>query len=215
MAYIMDADINFVMRVSKSFLKEINEANSGDEEISFKYKGKQYKIRVVKLMLDSGEEEKLLTTLLDSSFTVSDFKELYFRRWGIEVKYDELKHKIEVENLSGKTPIAVKQDFYASIYLQNMAALAKMQSDEEIHENNEGKELEYEYQTNVNILVGKLKDKMVLMLMIESKRKRDKIYKEIMIEIVRNVVPIRPSRHNERNFKVTRKRYPMNARRSL
>ncbi len=96
-----------------------------------------------------------------------------------------------------------------------MVSLAKMQSDEVIQENNKGKFLKYKYQTNVNILVGKLKYKMILMLMIENTRKRKNIYNEIMYDFVKNVVPIRPERHNERKFKVTRNTYPMNARRSL
>jgi hypothetical protein len=214
-AALINDNINFVMRVSKSFLKEVNGVKSNDEIVSFKYKDKRYRMRVVKFMLDSGEEEILVTTLLDKTLSIEDFKELYFKRWGIEVKYDELKHRLQVENFTGKTPISIKQDFYATIFLANMVTLAKMQSDDEIQEKNDEKELKYNYQTNVNILVGKLKDKFILMIIQESDRKRNRMYKEIINEIVQNTVPIRPDRHNIRNFKKLRPRYPMNAKRSI
>lgn len=51
-------------------------------------------------------------------------------RWGIEIKYDELKNRLEIENFTGKTKIDIEQDFYASIYLSNMIELARKDSDE-------------------------------------------------------------------------------------
>ena len=214
-AKLTNESIDFTMRVSKSFLKEVNEVKSNDEVVTFRYKGKKYRLRVIKFMLDSDEEEILVTSLMDKSFTVADFKELYFKRWGIEIKYNEIKHRLQVENFTGKTVISVKQDFYATIFLSNMVVLAKMQSDDEVQERNDGKGLKYEYKTNVNILVGKLKDKMILMIMQENDKKRERMFKKIMKELVRNTVPIRPGRHNIRNFKKSGARYPMNAKRSI
>lgn len=45
-------------------------------------------------MLSSSEEEILISSLVDKSMTIEDFKELYFMRWGIEIKYDELKNRL-------------------------------------------------------------------------------------------------------------------------
>lgn len=80
---------------------------------------------VFKLKLASGIIETLITNIFDEDFSVADFKELYFKRWGIEVKYNEIKSKLQIENFSGETPIAIDQDFYATMYLANMVALAK------------------------------------------------------------------------------------------
>lgn len=63
---------------------------------------------------------------------IEDFKELYFKRWGIEIKYDELKNRLEIENFTGATKIAIEQDFYASIYLSNMIELARKDIDETV-----------------------------------------------------------------------------------
>ena len=51
-------------------------------------------LRAVRIPLESGDEELLITNLLDKSFDIPTFKELYFKRWSIETKYDVLKNKI-------------------------------------------------------------------------------------------------------------------------
>lgn len=212
---LTEAKINFVMRVSPQFIKEVNQVKSQDEIVEFHYKKRKYRIRVLKFMLKSGIQEILVSSLLDQSFSIEDFKELYFKRWGIETKYNELKHKLEIENFTGETPIAVEQDFYASMYLSNMAALAKMDADEQIQTQNQTKDLKYEYQTNTNILIGKLKDRLILMILETSERKRKKILNQVMQEITRNAVPIRPGRTNPHIKKTTRDRYPMNQKKCL
>jgi hypothetical protein len=122
---------------------------------------------------------------------------------------------LQIENFTGETPIAIEQDFYASMYLSNMAAMAKMQTDETIQARNETKELKYEYQTNVNILIGKLKNNLVLMLLEPNEKKRMNLYERTMKEIARNAVPIRPGRHNPRRKLFNRDRHPMNQKRCL
>lgn len=209
-AVLTKAGIDYLMPVSTSFLKEVNEVKGRDQIIQFRYQGETYKLRVIKITLETGEVEILITSILDESFSYNDFKELYFKRWGIETKYNEFKHRLQLENFTGEKAITIQQDFYASMYLSNMAALAKIQADEKIQAQNAGKSLKYEYQTNTNILIGKLKDRLVIMMLEPNEKKRTKIFKGIMKEIARNSVPIRPGRHNERIKKTTRDRYPMN-----
>jgi hypothetical protein len=207
--------IDFLMRVSTSFLKEVNAVKGRDEIVEFRYKGEKYKLRVIKIILDTGEEEILISSILDKSFNYNDFKELYFKRWGIETKFSEFKQKLQIENFTGEKAIAVQQDFYAAMYLSNMAAFAKIHADEKIRDRNHGKELKYEYQTNTNILIGKLKDRLVIMMLEPIEKKRVKIFNGIIKEIARNSVPIRPGRHNKRIKKTTRDRYPMNQKQCL
>ena len=63
--YLIDKGIKFVMRVSGSFLKEVNSAKSNDQEIEL-VRGKNgiNKIRVIRIKLDNGEEESLSTTVV-------------------------------------------------------------------------------------------------------------------------------------------------------
>ena len=69
--------------------------------------------------------ETLVTNIYDNTITPSKFKELYFLRWGVESKYKELKNSLKIEEFSGTKPIAIEQDFYASIYLSMVGALLK------------------------------------------------------------------------------------------
>jgi len=94
-AYLIDNGINFLMRSAKNYSKEIMNAKKEDQIITIKFKGKAYKLRVLRFLLPSEEEEILITSLVDEKYTVEDdFKSLYFLRWGVEIKYDILKKQI-------------------------------------------------------------------------------------------------------------------------
>ena len=157
----------------------------------------------------------LVTNLLDEDLSLDDFKKLYFRRWGIETKFNELKNRLEIQNFSGETVTAIEQDFYASIFLSNMAALAKHDANEAITERNKDKDLKYEYKVNTNILVGKLKDRLILMLLEPNPVKRTALYQKIMEEISANVVPIRPDRSYPRRKGARATKHPRNHKRAF
>ena len=203
------------MRVSTAFLNVVINVKNADQIIETKYNDKIIKMRVLKFQLDSGITEILITNIFDESFDVADFKVLYFKRWNIEVKYNELKNRLQVENFSGETPISIEQDFYATIYLSNMVALAKMDANAIIVEQNKDKNLKYEYTVNTNILIGKLKNSLVSMLLEERPRKRSKILNMIMKEISRNIIPIRPGRSFKRRMTVRANKNPLNKKRAL
>ena len=195
MSFLIENHVDFAMRATKNFSNDIINAKKEDQTIKVRWKKKSYNVRVLRFPLDSGEEEIILTTLHDEKLTIKDFKELYFLRWGIETKFNDLKSKLQIENFTGATKIAIEQDFYASIYLSNMAELIRIQNEETRKEKHKGKELKYEYKINTNLLIGTLKDQLVAMLFEKSPRKRNKILKKIMVQISNNYVPIRPNRH--------------------
>ena len=213
--FIESKKIHYLMRVSNAFLNDVVNVKNADQIVETKYKGKTIKMRVLKFQLDSEITEILITNIFDESFSVADFKVLYFKRWGIEVKYNELKNRLQVENFSGETPIAIEQDFYATMYLSNMVSLAKMDANAIIIEKNKDKTLKYEYKVNTNILIGKLKNSLVSMLLEERPRKRSKILNKIMKEISRNIIPIRPERHFARRMTVRANKNPLNKKRAL
>ncbi|QGG49369.1 Transposase DDE domain protein [Heliorestis convoluta] len=214
-AYLESSKIKYLMRVKVNSMTEFNLAQEPDQIIEIMVKGKPIKVRLLRFMLDSEIEEVLVTNLFDESLGIQEFKSLYFKRWGIEVKFDELKNKLQLQNFTGETELAVKQDFYASMYLANMAALAKNEVNEEITQKNEDKDLKYKYQVNINILIGKLKDSLVLMLLEDNTEKRTAMFRKIMDELHRNVVPIRPGRSSPRNMRGNANKNTMNKKRSL
>lgn len=212
--YLEHSEVKYLMRAKED--TQIKAAQKPDQIINFTVRGKKkIKMRIVRFLLDSGEEEVLVTNLLDEDLSLDDFKKLYFRRWGIETKFNELKNRLEIQNFSGETVTAIKQDFYASIFLSNMAALAKHDANEAITERNKDKDLKYEYKVNTNILVGKLKDRLILMLLEPNPVKRTALYQKIMEEISANVVPIRPDRSYPRRKGARATKHPRNHKRAF
>jgi hypothetical protein len=81
-------------------------------------------VRFVRVILDSGDVEVLVTSLLDQKhFPLTIFKELYYLRWGIETFYGIVKTRLGLENFSGNSPEAVRQDFAATIFLTGVESI--------------------------------------------------------------------------------------------
>jgi hypothetical protein len=81
-------------------------------------------VRFVSLRLSTGQLEVLVTSLLDEAlYPTEEFLELYGRRWGHETFYLMLKSRLDLENFSGETAEAVRQDFYASVLLCNLESI--------------------------------------------------------------------------------------------
>jgi hypothetical protein len=75
-------------------------------------------VRLVRVVLDNGDYEILVTSLLDQQlYPTTIFKELYYLRWGIETFYGILKTRLTLENFSGYSVDAIRQDFFATIFL--------------------------------------------------------------------------------------------------
>jgi len=209
-----EAGVHFLMRVRRKFNKEIDALASIDGFVEFTYEEKVYQIRVVKFPLASGEIETLITDLPQDTFLATDFQTLYFKRWPIETRYDTLKIKLQLENFTGKTVLSVYQDFYASMFLSNMATFVKYVTDAEIQNDNADKDLDYEYKSNVNILIGKLKDNLILAMLETNSKKRDRALKKVLAKIAKNRTPIRPGRQFERKIP-RKKRFFMNKKSAL
>ncbi|WP_153738766.1 IS4 family transposase [Aquibacillus halophilus] len=198
-AYVEEYGIKYLMRASIGAMKEIREAVEPDQIIHFTVNGKELSARVLRVLLPSNEEEILVTNVMEKHLGVLEFKDLYFKRWGIEVKYDELKNKLQMENFTGSSQVVIEQDFYASIYLINMVALVKNEANKVINEKDKKKNLKHHYQINTNILIGKLKESMIILLLEERAAVRQKIFNKVMKEIIKNKTPIRPGRKYPRN----------------
>ncbi len=127
-------------------------------------------VRVVKLTLPSGETETLITNLFDLETEV--FLALYFKRWPVEVKYDIVKNKLELPNFSGFTKNILMQDFWISMYLANMAAIAKAEADLKIQETRKEKNNKYAYQANVNLVIASFREQFALAVFSNSPEER-------------------------------------------
>lgn len=188
----------YLFRVSKSFNTVIDAQKETDKVQTISITGKKHIVRILKIMLPSGETETLMTNLFNTDYTEIQFKELYGLRWSIETGFDILKTKLQLENFSGKTELVIMQDFYSVCYLANMAALFAWDADKD----NKRKKADlnkYQYTINMNYVIGVLKDELVCVLALDRQRKQAKLLKEILHTISRCVIPIRPNRSFPRN----------------
>jgi hypothetical protein len=220
------------MRVSSRFYKEVNDSAVPDQRVEIvitKERAKELKqqgtpipvgtvlaVRVIKVILSTGEIETLITDVPEDAISYEESKELYFKRWGIETRFNELKHQFEIENFSGETPVVIEQDFYATVLLSNMASLIEQDAQEEMQEKNAGKTLKYnEYKINHNILVGKLKNRLIEILLEDDNLKKDAMFQRLLAELERNIVPIIQGRSFKRENKNKANKYSKSKRRCL
>lgn len=135
-------------------------------------------VRVIEVILDDGSKEYLATNLFDRSITKDMFRELYFYRWPVELKYNELKNRFAIEDFNGATAVAVLQEFFINVLLSNIAALIKNQADEEI-DSSASSLNKYRYQANRSFIIGRTKKILPKILCgISTLKAIDELYKE-------------------------------------
>ena len=81
-------------------------------------------VRFVSLRLPTGELEVLATSLLDEAlYPTEEFLTVYHWRWGHETFHLMLKGRLELENFSGRTVEAIRQDVQAAVLLANLESV--------------------------------------------------------------------------------------------
>lgn len=186
-------------------------------------KGRRYKIkggqevclaqnlnfRVVKVALDNGASEVLLTNLEDTeTYPASIFKELYHMRWGVEECYKRIKQVSQLEFFSGKTVHAIEQDFHARIVLLNIASMIETQElQPQLDVALTPQSRKHKIQVNRMQVNAKLKD--FLWDILYTTNSTMAIQK--MLKLLRNAYDIvRENRHFQRNKSFKHKRKPLN-----
>jgi len=151
---------------------------------------KPLKVRLIRVELDNGETEILMTSLLDKKEHPHEiFKELYHKRWPIEEDYKAMKSRIEVENFSGKSVESVYQDFYAKVFTANLTAamvhpaqdIVEQQTEQRVHS----------YQVNLTQALSKMKDTVVLLFHRLNIRE---LISSLLTLFIQTIEPIRPDR---------------------
>jgi hypothetical protein len=81
-------------------------------------------VRFISLRLPTGELEVLVTSLLDEEkYPTEDFLQVYGSRWNQETFYFLMKSRLDLENFSGQTAEAVRQDFHSTLLLCNLETI--------------------------------------------------------------------------------------------
>lgn len=80
------------------------------------------RMRLVKVVLSTGEIEVLMTNILDTTVPPDELGKLYFTRWGCETSYRYQKCWGGIKHFTGLTDHSVRQDFFAHTAMWNLVA---------------------------------------------------------------------------------------------
>ncbi len=210
---------NFVMRYPVSFNNEVKafvKSGEMDQIIEFTAtttaiqnlsklgytvnKETRIKLRLLRIILDTGEVEVLVTNLFDKQeYPYSCFKELYWLRWGVETQFDVLKNNMQLEIISGHKVEAVKQDFYAMVFTANINSLLVNSCEPELKKTT--KQREHDYSINYNIAIGLLKNKIIRLFLDENP---EVIIEKFQKKILKNLVAKGKCKQKDRKAKTKR-----------
>jgi hypothetical protein len=215
---LQQREVDFLFRCKISFSNEVKafyESGKQDEIIELKpsqhrsFKDLPYNQhstlqgRLLRVKLDSGETEILMTSLLDRrKFSHKEFKALYFKRWKVETFYDRFKNIIGVECFSGTSHQFIQQEFNCALYMSNMQTILTEDAENEALE--KYKDRHYEYKVNRSLALGFIRERLVQMY--SYKRETEKLLEELKQLFIMNVIPIRPGRKNKRDIDKYRQR---------
>jgi len=168
---------------------------------------KEIKCRLVCVELANGEKEVLCTSLVDTvKYLHEEFCELYHFRWSVEEGYKLFKARIEVERFSGKTALAVKQDFFAKIFMMSLSAVLAFPIEEKVRKEYLDADTKHLQKINRTSALAMLMNISVGLFLKNNMKNAIKAFDSIVRQ-TREI--IRPGRKNERK-KRPKKLYYMN-----
>ncbi len=220
---ILSLDGNFCARISRrwNIIKDFIDSGQRETIISLQasYVSKKecaemgiddtpLQLRLIRIELDSGEVEVLITSLTDEQqYPHRIFAELYHDRWPVEEDYKVMKTRIEIGNFSGESVLSVYQDFHAKVLAKNLTFVIAFPAQEVVRK--QSQEKKYEYQINFTQAVSKSKDTVIL-LFERSQEIALHIIKQLHDVFISTIEPIRPDRKFKRNHQINKREYYMN-----
>jgi hypothetical protein len=158
-------------------------------------------LRLVSIQLSSGEKEVLVTNLKAEGYSIDDLKALYHLRWGVEESYKTFKKTLHIEHFTGRTALSVKQDFYARVFMLNMASMIRTQGVDNQIANKPHKK--YRQQVNKTQVLAKIKDFLTDLFYTKQ---IGKVIKQLLRTLEKRLEIIRPGRSFPRPKTSSRRR---------
>lgn len=141
--------------------------------------------RIVRFQISENTYETVVTNLAKDRYSPDELKKLYASRWGIETSFRDLKYTIGLLNFHTKKVMCILQEIYAHMIMYNFAEMITS------HVAIEKKQRKYTYKANFSVATH------ICRLFYRGKITPP----DLEAIIARNLIPIRPDRHQERNVK--------------
>jgi hypothetical protein len=199
--------IKTVIKNGQKFLMRL--ASSAGRAIVKDEYGKVIKLRRYSFALPSGDIETLLTNLSAEEVSDEELAQLYAMRWGIETKYLELKDRLQIDNLSGKSANTVLQDIYATLYISNLVAFLCFEADEIIQERTAAKNNKYTQKVNRSICIAVLRERFIQICLLPTHILRAALLYRMVKDIAKCVTYVGSSKskpRDKRKIKTSRSR---------
>jgi hypothetical protein len=221
---LMAQGFDFCIRMKEDWwlsVKEFTESGDKERSVLFKlpnkdrlmlkeypeYIDKEIECRLVCVTLKTGEKEILCTSLTNTEkYTYEDIDELYDLRWNEEEGYKLFKARAEIECFTGKTALAVKQDFFARMFAMSYCAILAFPIEEKVRKEYTTEKNKYAQKINRTASLSMFRE-ISIGLIIKKKVNEALSAFDSMVFNTREI--IRPGRKFERK-KRPKKLYYMN-----
>lgn len=169
-----------------------------DKKFRQKLLSSVYHVRFVRIEIKKSDGtsiiETLITNLPENDFDTDAMRELYHVRWDIESCYRTMKENLKLEEFSGYRETLIRQDIYATAFMNNSISMA--------FNENRGKTVkleeryQYEMRPNRNFAIGIMKTHFLKMFVFyDNKKLSNKSAIEFQKLLLRHWCPVRPGRH--------------------
>jgi len=154
------------------------------------------KIRLVRVELEKSIEVLATNLWEQDGHPNSHFKELYFKRWGIETNIGLQKNVFQLESFSGLSIESVQQDFHATIFSNNLHSILIKDAQQTVDDSKTKKK--YCLKVNNNKSHGKFRGALIELFI----SKEPKVILQILHNyFIRDTLPIRKGRSFPRIIK--------------
>ena len=141
--------------------------------------------RIVRFPISEDIYETVVTNLDEDRYPAIEIKKLYASRWGIETSFRDLKYTVCLLKKKKKKVMCILQEIYAHMIMYNFAEMITS------HVAIEKKQRKYTYKANFSVATH------ICRLFYREKTTPP----DLEAIIAKNLIPIRPDRHRERNVK--------------
>lgn len=170
-------DATFEINLNNSKIKRYK-----DEELKkLARKQKRLKVRIVKVKLKKWNHRSIIYQFTKRNSITRRIKTIIRRTMDNRKRLWQIKkNKLCIEKFTGRRRTIIEQDFYSHIFLLNL--LIGIKHDAELKIKRKPKQTAkytYEYHSNVNVLIGKIKDQLPRLL-TDNQEQIQQVIQEIM-----------------------------------
>jgi len=146
----------------------------------------QLSFRIVRFQITKDTYETVITNLKKNCYPPEKLKELYASRLGVETSFRDLKYTVGMLDFHSKKVMCIQQEIYARLIMYNFAEMITS------HVVIEKKQRKHTYKANFSVAVH------LCRLFYCGKTTSP----NVETIIAKNLIPIRPNRHWERNLTI-------------